>query len=73
MSFTGAENLHTGCWQAAAHCVARSFRAVCLRELPLEAGVSDRHALPTSTLAVLGFLRIPRSYSYGPSTALAGH
>lgn len=74
MSFTGAEKLDdTGCWQAAAQCVARSFRAVCLREFPLEAAVCNKHALPTSNLAVLGFLRIPRSYSTAPSTALKGH
>jgi hypothetical protein len=73
MSFTGAEKLDdTGCWQAAAHCVARSFQAVCLRKFPLEAGVCNRRALPTSSLAVLGFLRTPRSYSSEPSTALAG-
>ena len=31
MSFTGAEKYNdTGCWQAAAHRSARSFRAVCL-------------------------------------------
>lgn len=73
MSFTGAEKLDdTGCWQAAAQCVARSFRVVCLREFPLEAGASNKYALPTSSLAVLGFLRIPRSYSSGPSTPQAG-
>ncbi len=73
MSFTGAEKLHdTGCWRAAAHCAVRSFRAVCLTDFPPETGGSKRHALSTSTLAVLGFLRIPRAYSGGPFTALAG-
>ncbi len=72
MSFTGAEKLNdTGCWLAAAHCAVRSFRAVCLTEVPPETGVSTRRAL-SSTLAVLGFLRTPRVYSGGPSTALAG-
>ena len=73
MSFTGAEKLNdTGCWQAAAHCAVRSFRAVCLTNFPLETGVSYRRVLSTSSLAVLGFLRTPRVYSTGPSTALAG-
>jgi hypothetical protein len=44
MSFAGAEKLDdTGCWQAAAQCVARSFRAVCLREFPW------KQARPTNT------------------------
>lgn len=56
MSLTGAEKLNdTGCWQAAAQCVARSFRAVYLTAFPLISRRVDRDTLPSSNLAVLGF------------------
>jgi len=59
---TRAEKLNdTGCWQAVAHGAVRSMQAVCLTDIPPEVGVSPEHLLTIPNLALIGFLRIPRS------------
>ncbi len=62
MCVTRAEKLNdTGCWQADAHGAVRSWQAVCSSVIPPEAGAYPGHLPPIPNLALLGFLRIPRS------------